>query len=201
MSGLCINQRLFRKTCLASLAALCAAILIMIYTTAVYGLSLDLDLPLNLPALYDGGFIVESGVIDGSGCMLYPIIQDVNSDSGASKHLMIRITMDDVNIQNMKMTKVVPLPSHLQVAGYEAYKITITADGLPVTVKGLKMDNSSMKCTIATLGLFEQNSSGVMKAISMKIEDAKIVAHHMEAQNITIPYMRLNIELCDSSGN
>lgn len=205
MGLLNIDRKLFRTTGLAGLLGLGITIAIMLYTTSAYGITLNLNLPLNLPNMGYGGFVVESDIINGSGCMLYPVIQDANSaDKGKESHLMIRITMDDVSIEGMKITKVIPIPEQLLSAvgasGFDSYKITISAGNAPITIKGLTMDNSSMKCNLAELGLFEQNSSGVIKAISMKITDATIIAHHMEAKSITIPFMKMGIELCDSKG-
>ncbi|MGE5422156.1 MAG: hypothetical protein ACM3QW_02740 [Ignavibacteriales bacterium] len=203
MGGLYINQKLFRKIGLMGLMAICVTIGIIWGITSTYGLSLDLGLPLNIPALYDGGFIVESAVVDGYGCMMAPVMQDNNVPGSTSntKKLMIRNTMDSATIQGMKITKVIILPDQIRSSvGYDAVKLIMTAgDGAPVTITGLKMDISGMKCTLATLGLFEQDSNGVMKMLNMKLEDAVLTAHHMEAENITLTGFKLSFELCNSS--
>lgn len=203
MGGLYINQKLFRKIGLMGLAAICVTIGIIWGITSTYGISLDLGLPLNIPALYDGGFIVESAVVDGYGCMMAPVLQDTNAPGSTSttKKLMIRNTMDSATIQGMRITKVIMLPDQIQsVAGYDAVKLIMTAgEGAPVTVTGLTMDISGMKCTLANLGLFEQDSNGVMKMLNMKLTDAVLTAHHMEANNITLTDFKLNFELCSSS--
>lgn len=207
MGGLNINRQIFHKTGLIGLVALCVMIGILTYTTTVYGISLDLGLPLDIPALYDGGYLVEFSHLEGTGCMMLPVLQDVNTGEASSttKKLMIRNTIDHLILYDLKITKVVRLPAEIRAlmgTSNDSFKFVITAgQSSPVDITGLKMDISGMTCTMARLGMFEQDSNGVMKMLNMDLDNAKMTTHYQKMDKITMPGFALNLEFCDSEGN
>lgn len=192
---------MFWKTGLAGLGTLLILITLIAYNTAVYGLEI------SLPNQHVGGFLIEAKKIQGSDFFLMPWINDTNSSNGEETHLVVRVTMNNLRIQGLKITKVMHSPAireAVRVAtggAYDALKIQICSSDENAIVRGdgLVMDASAMTCNLADFDLIQINSPTSIEACVVTITDAQMITHYQSARSMTIPFMNLKVEPCSSS--